>query len=257
MVDRTATVLIRPQPNYRRDAIWAGLERRGFKCTANVLRQPKPEDVLVIWNRYGGNQLVAGQYEAAGATVIVVENGWIGQDDRGLPHYAMCLKHHNGAGEWHVGDDDRWTRLNTTLSPWRSDGRHILVLPQRGIGPLGVGMPSNWVEDALGRLRAATKRLVRVRQHPGKTRPPLDPDFSGCWAAVTWGSGAAIKAIAAGIPVFYDMPNWIGGPAAVRGLDNIEQPFLGDRLPMLRRLAWAQWSVAEIRAGEPFKWLLA
>jgi hypothetical protein len=72
---------------------------------------------------------------------------------------------------------------------------------------------------------------------------------------VTWGSGAGIKSIVAGIPVFHEMPNWIGAPAAKLGLDDIEQPFLGDRQPMLNRLAWAQWDLDEIASGEAISWV--
>jgi hypothetical protein len=80
--------------------------------------------------------------------------------------------------------------------------------------------------------------------------------LADCFAAVTWGSGAAIKAIIAGVPVFHEFSRWIGAPAAKFGAANLEQPFVGDRLPMLRRLAYAQWSVAEIERGEPFALLL-
>ncbi len=80
--------------------------------------------------------------------------------------------------------------------------------------------------------------------------------MKNAYAAVTWASGAGIKAIVAGVPVFYEMPSWIGGPAAKFGIDEIDTPFFGDRLPMLRRLAWSQWGGEEVRAGEPFAWLL-
>jgi hypothetical protein len=112
-------------------------------------------------------------------------------------------------------------------------------------------MPSTWLTDILGRLRGATKRPIVVRHHPG-TDEPRSPDFTDCWAAVTWGSGAGIKALAAGIPVFYDMPQWLGGAAARQGVEDIETPYLGDRLAIFRRLAWAQWSADEIAMGEPF-----
>jgi len=84
----------------------------------------------------------------------------------------------------------------------------------------------------------------------------MDPDFEDCWAAVTWASGGAIKAICAGIPVFYEFEKWIGAPSARLGFGDLENPFLGDRGPMLHRLSWAQWNVDEIAKGEPFRWLL-
>jgi hypothetical protein len=73
---------------------------------------------------------------------------------------------------------------------------------------------------------------------------------------VTWGSGAGITSLIAGIPVFHEFDRWIGGPAARFGIDDIESPFTGDRLPMFKRLAYMQWSVDEIESGEAFQWLL-
>jgi hypothetical protein len=207
-----------------------------------------------MWNRHPHNERWAAHYEKAGATVIVAENGWVGKID-GCKPIALARGHHNGAGTWESGDEDRWPLCGVELQPWRIAGDHILVLPQRGYGERGVGMPSNWLPDMLRRLQSVTRRRVVVRHHPG-VENPKDPDFTDAWAAVVWGSGAGIKALAAGIPVFYDMPKWIGGAAAVMGVDDVEACWLGDRLPMFRRLAWAQWSPGEIQTGEALAGLL-
>lgn len=249
---RTAVCLLRPEPPFRRDAFMDGLIRCGFRVTDDANHRARQSDVLVIWNRYGLKARLADQWEAAGATVLVAENGWIGRDQDGRQLYALCRSHHNGAGAWHVGETDRWSKLNIEVKPWRERGDHILVLPQRGFGHRFVAMPLWWPEQIVRRLKAVTKRPIRVRNHPGKSQSEPYDDFRNCWAAVTWASGAGIKAIVAGIPVFYDFQKWIGADAAERNVERIEEPFLGDRLPMLRRLAWAQWSLAEISAGEPF-----
>lgn len=248
----TAVCMIRAQPHYRREAFEAGLSKVGYTITSAPSRVTKG-DLLVVWNRYGHYDQIARRFEAAGATVIVVENGWLGQGK----YFAIAKSHHNGAGVWTTGEEDRWSPLGIHPKPWRQSGDDILILPQRGIGPPGVAMPAGWAASVFSRLSKITKRPIRVRPHPGKEpHPPLDPDFENCWAAVTWGSGAAVHAIVAGIPVFHEMPNWIGAPAARAGILEIEDPFLGDREPMLRRLAWAQWSAAEVSSGEPFRWLL-
>lgn len=251
---RVAACLIRAIPHYRNDAFVTGLRRAGFHVTDRANMDPAPGDVLVIWNRYGLYDMHACRYEKAGATVLIAENGWIGADERGSHLFALCHGGHNGAGTWHVGDHDRWAQLGIELEPWRRRGRHILVLPQRGIGPPGVAMPMSWPATVTARLKLITDRPIVVRPHPGNRSEavPLIVDLRKCWAAVTWASGAGIKAIVAGVPVFHEMPSWIGAGAARRGIDAIEDPFLGDRLPMLRRLAWAQWTATEIATGEPF-----
>lgn len=253
----TAACVIRSGPSYRQEQFVRGLKACGFRVELKAAVRPDSGDIIVVWNRYGQFERYAKRYEDRGCPVIVAENGWIGQTPDGHKLYALCRDHHNGAGRWKEGTEDRWSPLGIELKPWRSDGTHILVLPQRGIGPPGVAMPGGWLDDVVRRLRKATRRPVRIRKHPGLEKTPLEPDLEDCWACVTWASGAAIKAMAAGIPVFHELERWIGAPAARFGMADLENPFLGDRLPMFRRLAWAQWSIEEIATGEPFRRLLS
>jgi hypothetical protein len=256
MMKAVASDTLRETPHYRAEVFRTGLARLGYEVGQPPKADPSPRDVLLVWNRHGLNQAYAERYERAGARVIVAENGFIGVDDLGNQLYAVALNHHLGAGEWPVGPEDRWSRLNIRLKPWRGAGREIIVLPQRGIGPPGVAMPSGWIEDVVRRLKAVTDRPIRVRLHPGKSRTDPWDDLQDAWAAVTWASGAGIKAIVHGVPVFHELPQWIGYPSAKFGVSQIEGPFLGDRLPMLERLAFAQWTLAEIASGEPFRRLL-
>ena len=87
-------------------------------------------------------------------------------------------------------------------------GEEILVLPQRGFGPQEVAMPEGWVDTTVAAIKRKTSRPVRVRKHPGNHPPeiPIEHDLDNVWAVVTWGSSAAIKALAAGVPVFYCFP---------------------------------------------------
>jgi hypothetical protein len=64
---------------------------------------------------------------------------------------------------------------------------------------------------------------------------------------ITWGSGAAVRALLRGIPVESHMPNWIAAQ------DNTD----AGRLAMFRRLAWANWRLSEIADGVPFRRLLS
>lgn len=233
---------MRPQPPYRRDAFCAGLEACGYTIASGHA------DVLVIWNRYGQFESLARQYEQAGKPVIVVENGYLGREWRGGTWYAISRTRHNGGGTWHHEETPRWP---VDLKPWRVDGEHVLVLMQRGIGSPPVAQPSNW------RPVLKTDRPIIVRRHPGKEEArPLADDLKNAWCCVTWGSGAGIKAIQAGVPVFHAYPDWIGAPAARPLGHDIEQPFLGDRGPMFSRLSWAQWELDEIGKGRPFQNLL-
>ena len=254
-----ALLTIKNQPHYRREGFERGLKALGFSITSHF-DQRNIHDLIIVWNRHGHSDLMARHYEKAGKPVIVVENGFVGTDNHGHHLFAMALDHHNGAGRWFVGDDDRWSKLNIPLKDWRLKGSDLLILPQRGIGPRGVAMPLNWERDILKRLDGQP-RHKRVRAHPGNAHKspqarkltPLEDDLAGVYMAGVWASSAGIKAIINGTPVYHDFDKWIGASAACQ---DISQPFLGDRMPMLHRLSWAQWSIDEIATGEPIRMLL-
>lgn len=236
-----------------------GLRRLGYNRDPLPKSRPEPGDLLLMWNRRSVDATYAKNFEHAGGTVIVAENGYINGRD-GEKRYALALGHHNGAGRWRVGGPERFEALRLELAPWRMSGDHVLVLPQRGIGEGGVAMPMQWGHRMFVDLQRTLARPVRLRRHPGdlkKSEPYVDLQNAHC--AVTWGSGAGIKALAVGIPVFHAFPRWIGAGAAspLDGAD-LERPFMDDdaRLTMFRRLAWAQFTMREIVSGDAFAWLL-
>lgn len=255
-----ACCLIRQDPGYRREAFIAGLQRAGYAVNMQSF-QAAPGDVLMIWNRYGTFDSCALQFERARAQVLVAENGYLGRDWRGKNWYALSRNCHNGAGTWDVGAASRWDDWGYELAPWRAGGREVVILAARGIGPVGVAQPNTWPAEVQARLRRIGIQ-ARIRRHPGEEKPAiaLEDDLANAACVVTWGSGAALKALTLGIPVVSAMPGWIGAGAALpleqfRSLADLRRDDAA-RLAMFRRLAWAMWSVEEIASGEPFRRLL-
>lgn len=230
---------LRSSPPARWAAFSAGLQRLGYRVEAGL--PPEPDGLLVTWNRIRQGDVVAKQFEAAGLPVLVAENAAWGNEFAGGGWLSLARGHHNTAGCFAVGGPERWDSLGGYLSPWRS-GREVVILPQRGIGSAPVAMPADWP------ARVQRETGGRIRPHPG-VRPalPLEQDLADAKQVVTWGSGAAVKALMFGIPVRSDMPNWIAEQ------DNTD----AGRLAMFRRLAWAQWRLHEIESGEAFAWLLS
>lgn len=270
-----AWCMIREAPWYRREAFTSGLKAAGFEVIGRAPDRPAGRhEVLVIWNRYGGVHETASRFEREGGTVIVAENGYLSaggsapkfdvhpQGPKPGDYYALSLHGHNGSGRWPEGGPERWQALGIELRPWqRNEGGHILVAGQRGIGSPLMASPVDWHEHARARIQKATKRPVKVRLHPGNNAPkvPLSDDLRGAWACVVWSSGSGVKALTLGIPVFYDAPHWICSPGAVHMKNaNYDAPLCDDaaRLRALERMAWAQWTVAEIQSGEPFRRLM-
>lgn len=239
----------------------SGLRAIGAQVSDIPLAQPTSKDVLIIWNRYGRYAEAASRYDAAGAPVIVAENGYLGRDWRGEHWYALSLSQHNGAGRWFPAGPERWDSLNADVAPWRSGGSEVVVLATRHIGPPHIAEPRGWAQDVLRTLQKNPIRGVthRVRPHPGENPAvPLLDDLKNAAAVVTWGSGAGIKCLLAGIPVWYGFPDWIGAYAGAATLF-ARYPVMDqmDRAPMFQRLAWAMWRTDEIATGAPILRLLA
>lgn len=248
-----AYLLIRPEPVYRRHAFEAGLRELGFQIAGHPREPPTPADVLVIWNRYGANHALALRFEAAGARVIVAENGALGRDWLGDHWYSLTLTNPLCAGTWPAGSGDRWESFGQEICVWRNTGLGVIVLAQRGIGPPGVAQPAGWHKRAATELGAE-----RIREHPGE-RPakPLSVDLAGAVGVATWGSGAALKALLWGIPVIYGLPTWIGAEVALSISAYRGEFHRPDRSAFFHRLAWATWRVSEICRGDPFRRLLS
>lgn len=220
----------------RWEAFAAGLESMGYEVHRGATFTPAPSDLLVTWNRIGSGEQAARTFEAAGLPVVVVENAAWGNEGGWL---SLARNLHNTAGRVRYGGPARWASSGFELEPWRS-GREVVILPQRGIGSPPVAMPRDWPERA-------RRTTGRIRPHPGKNSClPLRADLADCGRVVTWGSGAAIKALMWGIPVKSEMPNWIGEQ------DNTDE----GRLAMFQRLAWAQWRLPEIASGDALRWVL-
>lgn len=249
---------IRPKPEYRRDAFEAGLRRLGYAVT--IAGDPKDErDLLVLWNRQGPEQELARNWEMKGGTVIVCENGYIGQDSQGRPNYAIAVGGHNGSGWFPVEQDDRFTPLGIDLKPWQKKGMHLLVCGQRGVGSTTMASPQGWEDRTAVQLRGMGFK-VRIRRHPGRFPAPvsLTDELRGAEACVVWSSASGVRALIEGVPVVYAAPHWICEGAATRWAERMGELKRDDdaRHAAFMRMAHAQWSVAEIEAGEPFARIL-
>lgn len=218
----------------------AGLKRHGYQVVLGHTATPRQGDVLVSWNRIHAGQTAAQAFEREGCLVLATENASWGNDFAGERWYTLARNRHNTSGMFPVGGPERWDNLGMDLAPWRTEGETV-ILAQRSIGSPPVASPRQWAAGALARHGG------RIRPHPGiHAAKPLEVDLANCGRVVTWGSGAAIKALLWGIRVVSEMPNWIGQQ------DNTD----ACRLAMFRSLAWAQWRHSEIESGEAFARLI-
>ncbi len=255
-----ACIRVLQRPPYHGDKIASGLRRMGYRITLLPEQEPKPGDLMVIWNRYPRDETYTRRYESKGGIIIVVENGYFGRNFCGTEWYALALSQHNGCGHMPPGSEKRWKRLGIELKPWKTDGKEIILLGTRGMGSNITREPNGWLYRIEHMLRRQQKRQVRRRQHPGPQwvipEISLEEDLENAWAAITWGSSAGLKALAMGIPVFHGLSGWIGKSAARPMQNDVETRFLGDRKPMFEQVASAMWSIDELESGKAFRCLL-
>jgi len=247
-----ALVLTKDGLHYRRAVFINGLKTIGFE-TKDHISDPGPQDVLVIWNRNFRGAEDAERFERHGARVIVAENGYMGKGWLGGNWYSLAFGHHAGVGHWNVGGPERWDNLKVDLKPWRMNGTENIILGQRGIGERGLKSPEGWAEATQARLGG------RIRKHPGRNgnAATLEEDLTHATSVVTWASSAALQALLHGVPVWYEMPGWIGAAAARPIAEFGGEPLRDDaaRLAMFRRLAWSMWQIDEIDNGTAFQQL--
>jgi hypothetical protein len=270
--------LIRSQPWYRREAFITGLRMAGHQVNGHMPSHLTSDTLVVMWNRYGENHELANRVEAAGGTVLVAENGYLGRGGTtpkfdvhgGVEpghHYALAIGGHNGSGHWPQGGPERFAALGIELQPWRTEGEHILICPSRNFGRPDMLMPTFWVEQTVKMIRKFTKMPVRIREHPGNSRPKRDlaEDLVGAAAVVIWASSSGLHALVQGIPVVACASRWIANAASYSEIGEFfnlyeDEGELGRRTKWrqiaFERLAWAQWTVDEIASGEPFRRLL-
>ncbi len=249
-----ALVNIRAEPHYRSDAFTKGLLRAGY-AVSKGLRAPRAltkRDFLVLWNKKAGaEEDAADAWERGGGSVLIVENGYMGNKPKDVTYYAISVHGHNGSGWYPVGSDSRFPKLGLEVKPPQNnvDG-HWLVCGQRGIGSKLMSSPPLWGEKTAKRISGIVGAgRVRYRPHPGNFVPKtsLLQDLVGARACVIWSSAAGITALLEGVGVQHSAPRWIAAGAgmdAATGFDN--------RREILERVAHGQWHVDEIASGEPF-----
>lgn len=243
----------------------------GYEVRQNGVDRAGPGDVLLIWNRYGGNHELAARFEKEGGRVLVAENGYLGRGG-GTPkfqvhpagpqpghYYALSEGWHNGRGRWPAGGPERFEALHVELKPWREQGEYILVAPNRSFGVGEAVMHPDWAERTAARLKRQTSLPIRVRPHPGNDQPKrlLEEDLKGARAVVIWSSSCGVHALADGIPVVCEAPYWVMKEAASNRLDDVMAGRLPERRAAFERMAHAQYTCEEIASGEPFVRLLS
>ena len=190
-------------------------------------------------------------------------------------YYRVGLNHYlNNLGEFNNKDckPDRFNKLGLTIKPWRSKGEHILVLGQNlnDASLLGADMEL-WVITTIKHLLKRTKRPIHFRDHPENGRKlqwaitrnfhdikqvkydeskTIKDSLQNAHCCVSYTSGSSLDAILDGVPVIPTSQYNFVWDISSHSLNEIENPKMGEREQLLYNLAYAQWSVKEIKEGK-------
>ena len=174
--------------------------------------------------------------------------------------------------------EDRWLKLKAPLQPKHTKKNgYILVCANSLVGTSAGDNHDQWINDMLVQIREHTDRKIVVRHHPRTYRSkkkistfkvnslpnmevrkafiPINKDLKDAYAVVTYNSNAAIEATIAGKPTFVFDEGSMVYNLVNTDISLIENPKLPVRKQWAHDLAYAQWSLEEMKSGLAWKHL--
>lgn len=278
----------RNKASYVTEAIIQGAKKCGYcvKLAGKIdsefnNKKIREKDILIIWNRHSGQDLLAAKFEDMGSKVLSIENPYI--PITGEKYISVGLSYHNDMkyAPKCLDTGERFNSFNREIKPWKLNGEDIVVVTQAkifdgyGLGADYIKQPALWDSETIETLKRKTKKNIIFRQHPNGKRIhikdayynkllknikisspnesniPLMEDLENAHSIVTWNSNSATESLLNGVPVFYCAANIISAGCCNKGLYNINSTdILSDmRIEVFNRIAWSQYSMNEIAKG--------
>lgn len=258
-----------------------GLEARGVPYlwrNHNAWKDDCGEDFSVVvlsGTREKGGDIVS-YYRPRGVPVIVMDYGYLDRVS-GIATFET--------GHWQVGlgglqwvppfrcPPDRFKKLSTKVQ-YREEpsSRAPIIVCGQHIGDPSHGHDHNALvkvySDIADQIRRQTKRKLWFRPHPdspgvkpkgydGIDRGPLSETLSKAHSIVTLNSNIGLDAILVGCPVIHCM-NAPYAEIATRWpvkIETVRRPSKRSVLQYLHRVAYAQWTLDEVRSGQTYDFL--
>ena len=205
-----------------------------------------------------------------GRDFYYVDTGYFGNEatssnPHGWKHWHRIVKNNIQHGEIIQRPADRWSIFNKTFTPWKTDGRKILVAKpdEKPCKFYGIDL-EQWTRDTVDTIKRYTDRPVLVRDRAAKRIDRTVGDTlknalaDDVFALVTFNSVAATEAIMQGIPAFTLAPANAASPAACQDLSKIETPYYPEQDKLIAwasHLAYGQFHNSELENGNALRML--
>src|SRR5690606_31578013 len=217
-------------------------------------------DLVVVYGLRAGRR-VRDAYQAAGVAVVVFDWGYLARvnepSQTSTGHFQFGLGGLNRPPAF-ACPTDRFDSLGLTIAEQGGDPDGYVLLCGQVPGDAAHGLDAQQI-GSWAREAAAHWPNVRYRPHPRggidiagleSDRSPLAEALAGARRVVTINSNIGHDALLAGVPVLAD------GPAAYRELAGEPLPTVEARREYFARLAYGQWTVAEMASGACPRFLL-
>jgi hypothetical protein len=204
-------------------------------------------------------------------TFYYMDTGYFGNErtisnPNGWKYWHRIVKNDLQHGEIIPRPGDRFKVFNKQFSPWKKNGRKILIAKpdEKPCKFYGVDL-DQWVENTVNEIKKHTDRPVVVRERAPKRidrivtdtlQQALDDDV---FALVTFNSVAAVESIFHGIPAFTLAPSNAASPVSSQDLTKIENPYYPDMDKLYAwgcHLAYGQFHISELKSGKAKELLL-
>jgi len=258
------------------------IKSEGYEeCDVDVIfgswkKSPKKKWKLMLQHHFTKNSIVENHKDKP---LIVIETPLLGRtitDNHkyhrvGLNHFMRGLADFKNENS----PSDRFKETGLKIKPWRKKGDHVLIVGQNMFDASLFGIDFEWwVKNTIQQLRRHTDRPIVFRDHPENkdqmknlvdtykwcnvsysNEGTINDDLKNAHCTVSYTSGSSIDSLLAGVPVIPCSEYNFVWPISSHQLSDIENPKLGERTQLFYDLAYAQWSVEEIKQGKPWNHL--
>ena len=255
-------------------AMYEGAVRAGANAEllSSLSYRSPTHDVVIFYGLACGLGRMFAEHKARGIPAVYVDLGYWGRRKRtrfdGYHKLSVNSRHPTDYFQRRAHGPARFEQHHVPIRPWRQSGDHILLAGMSAKAAAAEGLqPHMWERETIARLRQLTRRQIIYRPKPNWTEAkplegssfdrdtPLEQALTNCHAVVTHHSNVAVDALIAGVPCI--CPHGVASLLSGHDAELIENPPMPDgREQWAADLAWTQWSVDEMKAGDAFRYLI-